>query len=86
MANNVFLFDDKHFTQPIGTVMGTKVEPSYANLTIVYLEENLFDRIIDSYDNVTANTIKQIIGGDTLKTASYNGIMNGVILKNFITF
>ena len=58
MANNVFFFDDKHFKQLTGTAMGTKVAPSYANVTIAYREENLFERIMDSYDNITANTIK----------------------------
>ena len=57
MVNSVFFFDDKHFKQLIGTAMGTRVAQSYANLTFSYLEENMFERIIDSYDTITANTV-----------------------------
>ena len=57
MANNVYFFDDKHFKQLFGIAMGTKVATSYANLTIAYLEEYLFEKLMDSYDNVTVNTI-----------------------------
>ena len=85
MANNVFYFDDQHFKQLIGTAMGTKVPPSYANLTTAYIEENLFERIMDSYDNVTANTIKNN-WMKYLDDCIINGMMNGAILKHCMTF
>ena len=72
VANNVFFFDDKYFKQLNGAAMGTNVAPNYANLTIAYLEEKLFERIMDSYDNVTPNTITKN-WMRYLDDSSYNG-------------
>lgn len=41
MGNINFFFDDKYFLQTKGTVMGTKVPPTYAILVLGYLKEKL---------------------------------------------
>ena len=43
LKNNYFNFDNKHYLQISGTAMGTKMAPSYATLTLGYLEEKLFE-------------------------------------------
>lgn len=39
LQNNTFHFNDKYYLQLTGTAMGTKVAPTYANLTLGWLEE-----------------------------------------------
>jgi hypothetical protein len=39
LKNNIFNFDGKTYKQISGTAMGTKMAPSYATLTLGYLEE-----------------------------------------------
>ena len=43
LKNNYFNFDNKHYLQISGTAMGTKMAPSYATLTLGYLENILFE-------------------------------------------
>ena len=43
--NNIFMFNDRYFHQVKGMAMGTKMAPTYATLTLGYLEEILYDRI-----------------------------------------
>ena len=52
LENNNFLFDGTLYKQTAGTAMGTKFAPSYACLTIGYLEETkLFPLILPKYFN-----------------------------------
>ena len=39
------ILENKNFLQVYGTSMGTKMAPTYANLTLVYLEETLYTKI-----------------------------------------
>jgi hypothetical protein len=60
LKNNTFSFDEKHFEQIKGTAMGTKMAPTYATLTLGYLEETLYNKIRDQYgpnisDNIRKN-------------------------------
>ena len=39
LENNYFEFDEKIFRQKLGTAIGTKFAPRFANIFMVYLEE-----------------------------------------------
>ena len=41
LKNNYFEFDGKHFVQKLGTVIGTRMAPSYANIFMDELERQL---------------------------------------------
>ena len=49
LENNTFHFNDKHFIQKLGTAMGTKVAPTYANLVLAYLEDKLYTNVAHKY-------------------------------------
>ena len=61
LENNNFLFDNELYRQIKGTAMGTKFAPSYACLTIGFLEETrLFPTILCKYfDNNTCKYIEK---------------------------
>ena len=61
LENNNFLFDNELYRQIKGTAMGTKFAPSYACLTIGFLEETrLFPTILCKYfDNDTCKYIEK---------------------------
>ena len=42
LNNNSFQFNHINYIQTLGTSMGTKIAPTYATLTLAYLEENLY--------------------------------------------
>lgn len=44
LENNYFEFDEKLFRQKLGTAIGTKFAPGYANIFMGYLEEEFLDR------------------------------------------
>ncbi|XP_062609924.1 uncharacterized protein LOC134271725 [Saccostrea cucullata] len=50
LKNNVFTFNDKYFHQVKGTAMGTKMAPTYATLTLGYLEEALYEKANEQFD------------------------------------
>lgn len=52
LEHNVFLFNDAYFLQILGTAMGTKMAPTYATLTIAYLERTLYEQINEKYGEV----------------------------------
>ena len=41
LTKNNFTFDDQHYLQVLGTMMGTRVAPSYANLFMGKLERDI---------------------------------------------
>ena len=43
LENNYFEFNDKFYRQKLGTAIGTKFAPAYANLLMNRLEERLMD-------------------------------------------
>ena len=47
LTNNSFYFNGKHFLQCKGTAMGTKMAPSYATLTLGFLEARMYSNIQD---------------------------------------
>ena len=49
LENNSFCFGAKNFLQINGTAMGTKMAPTYANLTLAYLEETLYTKFRSKY-------------------------------------
>lgn len=49
LENNTFQFNDVFFRQRKGTAMGTKVAPTYATLTIGYLERKLYKQIASDF-------------------------------------
>ena len=44
LKNNTFMFNGNHYLQTSGTAMGTKMAPTYANLTLGFLEEKLYQQ------------------------------------------
>lgn len=45
LKNNTFSFNGKHYLQLKGTAMGTKMAPTYATLTLGYLEEKMYEKL-----------------------------------------
>ena len=43
MEKNIFTFNEEYWLQLLGTCMGTRVAPTYANLFMGVLEENILD-------------------------------------------
>ena len=51
LENNIFVFNDEYYRQKWGTAMGTKCAPTYACLTVAYLENSLYDRLLVIFDD-----------------------------------
>ena len=51
LKNNNFKFNDIYYTQIDGTAMGTIFAPTYADLTVGYLEIDLYKKINDKWGN-----------------------------------
>ena len=49
LQNNNFEFNERHFLQTRGTAMGTNMAPTYANLTLGYLEVQMDRKITESF-------------------------------------
>ena len=47
LENNYFEFNDRFYWQKLGTAIGTKFAPAYANLFMIQLEERLLDASAD---------------------------------------
>ncbi|XP_062602273.1 uncharacterized protein LOC134263937, partial [Saccostrea cucullata] len=58
LDNNTFEFADHHYLQIKGTAMGTKVAPTYATLTLGYLEHKLHDQLCTLWGIESANKIR----------------------------
>ena len=59
LENNTFQFNDKDYLQILGTAMGAKMAPTYATLTLAYLEEKLYEEIGTKYgDHIKAEFIE----------------------------
>ena len=59
LKNNFFNFDDQHFQQVKGTAMGTKMAPTYATLTLGYLEELMYQQINENFSEEFSENIKR---------------------------
>ncbi|OOZ57814.1 hypothetical protein [Solemya velum gill symbiont] len=59
LKNNSFIFNSQHYLQLVGTAMGTKVAPTYANLVMGFLEQKLYQRIEEQYQTETSKHIKK---------------------------
>ena len=55
--NNSFQFDIIDYIQTLGTAIGTKMAPTYANLTLTCLNENLYEIIGEKYNNIETELI-----------------------------
>ena len=58
LENNTFHFDNKFYLQIKGTAMGTKMAPTYANLVLAYLEEQLYQKISTEKGDEFGNFIR----------------------------
>ena len=63
LENNTFFFNDQYFIQTNGTAMGTKMAPTYANLVLAYLEEQLYEK----YQKKTNKTFADFIENQFLR-------------------
>ena len=51
ILNNSFQFNKMKYIQTLGTGTGTKTRPTYATLTLAFLEENLYEIIGEKYSD-----------------------------------
>ena len=54
---NNFSFDGEHYQQISGVAMGTKMGPSYANLFVGYVEQQIFERYTGPIPDFLADTL-----------------------------
>lgn len=57
LTNNTFTFNGKHFRQIKGTAMGTKMAPIYATLALGYLEETMYKKVNQTFEEDTGKYI-----------------------------
>ena len=50
LENNSFCFNDTYFLQTKGTAMGTKFAPVYATLVLAYLEEKMYEKSEEDFN------------------------------------
>lgn len=58
LKNNTFSFNGKHYLQLKVTAMWTKMAPTYATLTLGYLEEKMYEKARRQFDHQTTQNIK----------------------------
>jgi hypothetical protein len=56
LKENTFEFDDINYKQIQGTAMGTKMAPTYATLTMGFIETQLYDSSRKSMDRTKRKT------------------------------
>ena len=54
LTNNIFEFNREYYKQIKGTAMGTKMAPTYANLTLGYLERKLYSELEKKSANLSS--------------------------------
>ena len=59
LKNNSFYFDGTFYRQIKGTAMGTKFAPTYATLSIAYLEVKLYERLNTEFGEEFTSYFKQ---------------------------
>ena len=59
LDNNIFHFDNKHYLQIKGTAMGTKMAPTYANLVLAYVEEQLYGNVHQTRGGEYSHYVKE---------------------------
>ena len=57
LNNNSFQFNDMNYIHTLETAMRTKMSPTYATLTLAYLEENLYEIIVKKIQQQYKNRI-----------------------------
>ncbi|XP_062602971.1 uncharacterized protein LOC134264726 [Saccostrea cucullata] len=89
LNNNSFAFAENHYIQTKGTAMGTKVAPTYATLTLGYLETLLKSELVKEWGEEFADLIETnwkrflddcfiIWHGDMEKLTQFHKILNGL--------
>ena len=61
--------------------MGIKMAPSYVNLVLAYLEENMYTEVGNIYGKEYSTHIKHILL-DTWMTVSLSGAMHGTLINS----
>ena len=59
LKNNTFQFDNTWYIQISGTAMGTKMAPTYANLSMGYLEEKTYKLANDTHGANFSNFLQK---------------------------
>ena len=57
----VLQFSNINYIQTLGTAMGTKMTPTYATLTLVYLEKKTYEIIGKKYDKENLPNHRKVI-------------------------
>ena len=87
LSNANFQFNGQFYTLKEGTVTGTTVSPTYATLTIAYLELNLYSKVREKYGEniekyVRANWKRFLDDGHILWKKSFGPIQEFISLLN----
>lgn len=58
LENNTFVYKSKYYKQLTGTAMGTKMAPTYAHLTLSYLEVKIFKKCVETFGVLETKNIQ----------------------------
>ena len=75
---NSFSFADQHFKQINGVAMGTKMGPSYANLFVGYVEEQIFDQYQGPKPELFGRYIDDCIGATSCTRSELDSFISFV--------
>ncbi|NQY54727.1 MAG: GIY-YIG nuclease family protein [Campylobacteraceae bacterium] len=87
LDNSNFQFNNNFYSLISGTVTGTKVAPTYANLTVAFLEISLYDKVKEIYGEniqkyVISNWKRFLDDGQILWKKSFGNIEDFVNILN----
>ena len=75
---NNFSFDGEHYQQISGVAMGTKMGPSYANLFVGYVEQQIFEQYTGPIPDFFGRYIDDCLGTASCTRADLEGFINYV--------
>lgn len=88
LTNSIFYYENEYYLQICGTAMGTIVAPTYASLTLGFLETKMYEickNINPILEEIIKKTFKRylddcfiIIDEDLIKTTHLNDILNSL--------
>ena len=87
LDHNLMHFNDKYYSQKLGTLTGTVVAPTYATLAVAYLEIRLKDKLKETYnteqiDYIMNNLKRYLDDGFIPWKKSFGDIMDFINILN----